>query len=554
MERVWSGYQQAIFDAIEHTQDSLEIQAVAGSGKTTTIVEAIKHVPVSQSIVFLAFNKSIATELGRRVTSPNATCRTLHSAGLVAWKQHLAWDAAGLEISSSKTRTIIDDLVEAGEISEREQWAYGGTLPKLIGIAKGAGLIPYALRDRFKGLIVDQPESDDEDLISPWEDFMEFYDIDPDRVSIPLARRVLIESILRARQIIDYDDMLYMPVIAGATFEKYDVVFLDEAQDVNGLQVEMVSRMVRSLALQECLCPSLYVSTQIALAMLCPVHGDAPHRAPRGGRVIAVGDQNQSIYGFRGCLDDSMGVIAKRFGCRALPLSVSYRCPRLVVRHAQRYVRHIESHDAADDGLVETPRTWSLAAFEPTDAILCRITRPLIETAFRLIRARVPCKVIGRDIGQNLVTLVKKMKAKNIGELIVKLAAYRQREALRLIAKKKEAQVALLDDKLATLDVFIGAAEPDATIETLIADILALFGEAQEGVQTMVTLSTIHKAKGLEFDRVFILDADQHMPSPWAKQDWQRQQEDNLAYVAITRAKRELRYISSDALVSGASE
>jgi superfamily I DNA/RNA helicase len=66
-----------------------------------------------------------------------------------------------------------------------------------------------------------------------------------------------------------------------------------------------------------------------------------------------------------------------------------------------------------------------------------------------------------------------------------------------------------------------------------------MFGETSGGV---VTLSTIHKAKGLEAERVFILDA-WRLPSFYAKLPHQLEQEYNLLYVAITRAQRELYYV-----------
>ena len=100
----WSPYQQAIFRAIEETQRSYIVNAVAGSGKTTTIVEAISHVPEDQSVAFLAFNKSIAEELKRRIVAPNAKCMTLHAAGFASWRSHLGFDASLLEVDGKKTR------------------------------------------------------------------------------------------------------------------------------------------------------------------------------------------------------------------------------------------------------------------------------------------------------------------------------------------------------------------------------------------------------------------------------------------------------------------
>ena len=55
-------------------------------------------------------------------------------------------------------------------------------------------------------------------------------------------------------------------------------------------------------------------------------------------------------------------------------------------------------------------------------------------------------------------------------------------------------------------------------------------------------LATVHKAKGLEAPRVFILEPNL-MPSPWAKKAWQIEQEGNLQYVAVTRALETLIYL-----------
>jgi ATP-dependent DNA helicase UvrD/PcrA len=492
----WSKYQTDIFEAVAGSRDSLIIEACAGSGKTTTIVEAIKHVPSDQSVAFLAFNKSIADELKRRVTQPNARCMTLHSVGLTAWKQYLAWDANDLEIDGKKTHGIIDGM----------QLAYGlwtTDMTKCVSLAKGAGIVPHGFPGA-RGLVADDADT--------WDDLMDLYNLDPDQVDLDLVRQVLITGINDARKVVDFDDMLYMPIVSGVPFDKSDVVFLDEAQDVNGIQAEIVSRMLG-----------------------------------RDSRVIVVGDSRQSVYGFRGALSDSMEQLGDRFHCRRLPLTISYRCPKRVVEKAHEWVSHIESHDSAPDGLVGYG-DWNLKDFLPGDAILCRNARPVVEAAFLLIRNKIPAKVAGRDIGQGLVKLVEKMKARTIGDLAERLQKYRAREVCRLTAKKgSDSKIALLDDKLDTLNVFMEEAGPHAGIGTLIAAINSLFGD-NGGMSGAVHCSTVHKSKGLEFDRVFVLDADLYMPSRWAKQDWELTQEFNLMYVAATRAKRELRYVTSEGL------
>lgn len=515
----WSDYQEDIFEAVAERKESLIIEAVAGSGKTTTIVEAIRHVPSKQSVAFLAFNKSIAEELKRRVTSPNAKCMTLHSAGFTAWRRFAFPENP--TVDSGKTREMMQRL----EDKHRRQWK--GDMTKLLGLAKSAGIVPGAGPLGETQVIGDKCYTgltpDDEDV---WRDLIEFYglDLDPDgdidwdeepesliSERIGIVRRVLRHSIEAAQVTIDYDDMLYMPIIAGAPFDKYDVVFLDEVQDLNGIQIEMVSRMLA-----------------------------------RGGRIVAVGDRHQAIYGFRGALVSSMDHVRKRFECEELPLSVSYRCPKEVVRKAQEWVPQIEFHVEAELGFVASVSSWKLQDFRPGDAILCRLSRPTVELAFTLIRAKVPAQVMGRDIGQGLIKLIDKMKAGDLADLMCKLTKYEAREVVR--AKGNEAKISALRDRMATIDVFISEAGPDATVEDVKWSIQALFGERDSPGST-VTLSTVHKAKGLEWDRVFILDAQEYMPIPWARKDWQRAQEDNLCYVACTRARKELRYISSETLV-----
>ena len=75
------------------------------------------------------------------------------------------------------------------------------------------------------------------------------------------------------------------------------------------------------------------------------------------------------------------------------------------------------------------------------------------------------------------------------------------------------------------------------SIEAVVDSIQSLF---EDNVSNMLTLSTIHKAKGREWETVYWLDREGTLPSPYATQKWQQDQEDNLCYVAATRAKSSL--------------
>ncbi len=71
--------------------------------------------------------------------------------------------------------------------------------------------------------------------------------------------------------------------------------------------------------------------------------------------------------------------------------------------------------------------------------------------------------------------------------------------------------------------------------------IKAMFGKVEDGVER-IRLSTVHRAKGLEAQRVWVLRPDL-MPHPMARQDWAVEQERNLIYVAVTRAIGELYWV-----------
>ena len=473
---------------------------VHNSGKTSTIVEAIKHVPRSQSVIFVAFNKHIADELKRRISSPNAECKTLHSVGFKAWRDYLAKNGnSACKIENGKTRMIIKDYC-----SPLERMRYGEDLAKLVSLAKGSGIVPQGMD--LKGLL--------EDNEKVWDELIYFFSLDPDGCNPDVTRKVLKYSIELSKDFIDFDDMLFLPVISDVRFDKYDVIFIDELQDVNAIQVEIVDRM----------------------------------RKPTS-RVIGVGDRNQACYGFRGALSGSMDHVAKRFSCKQMPLTISYRCPKSGVKKAREFVKHIQHHEAAPEGIVtEYPETWFLKDFKSTDAILCRNSKPLIRTAFMLIRNKISCQVLGRDIGQGLIKLIKKMKSVSIPDLIAKLARYREKEIEKARARDDEARIQFLDDKLETINVFIDESEPETTVDMLVNEIDTLFSDTTDG---RLTLSTIHKFKGLERDRVFVLDAHILMPSKYAKQKWQMEQENNLCYIAATRHKQELYYISGECLREG---
>jgi superfamily I DNA/RNA helicase len=298
--------------------------------------------------------------------------------------------------------------------------------------------------------------------------------------------------------------LLYLAVKDGISLPKFDLILVDEFQDTNSIQIAVLRKIMKP-----------------------------------NSRVFAVGDPAQSIYGFRGAESGIMERFVEEFQATELPLTVSYRCPKSVVKHAQKWVSHIEHHEDAADGKVVMVEEWDYSMFQPADLVVSRTTAPVIGLAFKLLRNHIPARIMGRDIGAGLKSLIKRMNAKGIDALEEKIVAWREREVEKAIAKRQEAQAEAIHDKASAI-LFLARSllETDRTVPALVNLIDTLFADKANAV----TLSTIHKAKGMEADRVFWLNSSK-CPAKWARQEWQQEQERNLCYVATTRAKKELHLI-----------
>src|SRR5215468_2155838 len=203
----------------------------------------------------------------------------------------------------------------------------------------------------------------------------------------------------------------------------------------------------------------------------------------------------------------------------------------------------IESHPSAPEGEVRYIAYYTPADFPSFGVILCRNTAPLVGFAYSLLKRDVPCRILGRDIGANLISLVKKLRPINLDDFAEKLDKWLEREVEKVL--KEDRSPERLYDQAECLKFFVDSLDEDSrTVDSLLAKIELMFTDQPE--TTRLTLSTVHKAKGLEFETVFILDFDKYMPSRWAQQDWQKVQEQNLIYVAVTRSKNTLVYIQSE--------
>jgi superfamily I DNA/RNA helicase len=488
-KRIPSPQQAKYYDWIVNGSGSAVVRAVAGSGKTTALIDGL---PLMKGRKFFgAYNKKIAVEIAERAGQQDGLfVSTMHAAGFGAWRRA----ARDVKVNKDKCRDIFRELAQARPVDDGIAGFESATL-ELVSYAKQGALGVGTLR------------IEDDNV---WHKLIDHFDVDTlgdDELVVGLARDVLKRSIDADHLMIDFDDMIYAPLIHNARVFEHDWVLVDEAQDTNRSRRLLALRLLR-----------------------------------RGGRLVAVGDPHQAIYGFTGADSDSLDLIAKAVNACDLPLTVSYRCPRAVVAYAQRFVSHIEAHPSAPEGKVDSVGgDVSLATLaKPGDAILSRFNAPLIGYAYSFISAGIPARVEGREIGAGLKQLARRWRVNSFPVLLDRLEGYCERETAKYRAKEQESRAVGVEDKCECLRVLVARIartepRPGNAVQRLCDEIDSIFGDNVGG--DVVLLSSIHKSKGREWPHVFWLQTG---PSKWARQEWELEQENNLCYVAVTRAKEHL--------------
>lgn len=462
--RQWSQYQQDIFYDIAHGTGNTHVDALAGTGKTSTIVESFYHIPAKKSILMCAFNKSIQTELESRAPE-GVEVKTLHSLGYAACRR------AFPKLGAPDTHKL-DGYIKAEIGEDSDSYELRNNLAKAISLCKGY------LFDTTKQVdeVIDRHDLDTCDLSR--EDF---------------AAKVLkiMEATKKDTHRVDFDDMIWLPNVLNLKMNKYDYVFVDEAQDLNTAQINLALSSVKE-----------------------------------NGRIITVADTNQAIYSFRGADSNAVQNIVDRLHSKRMPLSVTYRCAQSIVELAQTLVPEIEYAPNAEPGSVQQcTEDFMEANVKPGDFVLSRVNAPLIKWCLNFLKARIPANIQGRDIGKSLTALIKKSGAKDVDSFLSWLSEYEAMEADRMAKLRRDASV--IHDKAECLRIMC---EGTNSLSDVITNIDKMFRDGND--KDRVMLSTTHKAKGLERDRVFVL-SNTYKPHL-------NQEEKNLTYVAYTRAKKSL--------------
>lgn len=477
-------YQKKVFEAVKNTNQSLLIDATAGSGKTTTIVQASYYLPKFKSKLFVAFNKSVVEELKDKFEN-SVECSTLHSVG---WGSVLKnFKQKKYSLTQYKVLKVCQELFRDLKMDFKELQKFQFQISDLINMAR---------------LNLAEPN------IDSLKEIIDEYDFLFSKEEIDFAVRcyqALIEYDQKRLpfRYFDFNDMIYLPVKYDLPVPQYDVVFIDECQDLNVAQQKLVDKLTK-----------------------------------RGGRQIFVGDPNQAIYGFAGADFNSFQAIKEREDVLSLPLSISYRCPVSVVNEAKKFVPRIEAYEKALPGFVGN-KNWT--EIEEGDMVVCRNNAPIFSLCIDLIEQGKKAFVRGRELEAKIAKYLNKYQYLETEKFFEKMhdeLDKLEQEILKFGStnpRKNKSYIAFEE----MIEIMRIVAKDSQYVIQIMEKFEEVFAEEKGAVELM----SIHKAKGLERENVWFLNPEL-IPSKWAESEKDLLQESNLRFVAITRAKKNLYYCS----------
>jgi len=521
-----SSYQERIIDWVKTGKGHGCCNAVAGSGKSTTLrlaAIALQEAGIKPSqIKICVFGKANSLDLIAKFGNGwKSSISTLHSAGWTLVKRHLSiFDDDEVKVSNNKYKKIAEEL---GLIGKRGNY---GSLQLDGAIEKNEDFITLVNLVRLTN---SEPIPETVEEICEHFEMADIYEFSI--VADAIAQCLNIgENLARKKIGFDFTDQIWLPLKwqlqEQRWFKPYKFVLIDECQDLNAAQLELA----------------------IALA-------------GNNGRLLFVGDPRQAIMGFAGADCNSYQNILERTKSIELPLSICYRCPKSHIELVKKNFPEIPMIAKANaiEGKIEAIAEGDLWSDKPCrlttgDMVLCRKTAPLIKLCIRLITKGIAATVKGRAIGELIkgdLQEIAKMPGFRYSQFNEAVNAYRAEKQQRYEGLDNEEQLCEnLKDKLEALTEIYKSQPQASCIPHLENYIDSLFSDET----SPITLSTCHRAKGLEGDRIFII-SPHDLPMVWRnQQDWQLEQEYNLLYVALTRSKSELYVVGNASWLEAEAE
>lgn len=466
-----SSQQSAIFSHIHDSSAHLVVQALAGTGKTSTSVECMtKYMRSGASILYVIFANRNAREAEGKCNA-SIEVRTCHAFGLNILKR--AYGKVEVDGKGEKARAIAQGLL--GPEDEKIELRYN--FCKAMSLAKS-----YLC-----------------ETVEQVQEVCDKHDIEPCTLSVEdFCSNVLKGLDVSAQQYmrVDFDDMLWLVVKKNLSVPTFDYVVADECQDLSPVRLEIVIRAIK----------------------------------PNGGKLLAIGDSHQAIFGFTGADEKALDTLRERTSAETLPLSMTYRCGKAIVEYAQTWVPEYEAAESNNEGEVVEKTVESMLKPEeqggamPGDFVISRVNAPLVSLCLQFVKQGRKANVMGKDLGKNLSYMVKRSNAVSVDGFLDWLGTWENIECERLAKRNKPTEH--ITDKADTLRVFCEGETDLANVRKRIED---MFSDDED--KGSIRLGTAHKSKGLETDRTWLLTKTFKC---------QGNQEDNVMYVACTRCRNSL--------------
>lgn len=476
-----------IKDAIAGKTQSkkLIVNSDAGTGKTTTLAMLSAVIPTNLQTVYVTFNNENKQEAELSGKFPdNVRIKTFHGESLAnlfnAARQGLIIKP---KVDNSKIYKYMAGLELELSNSLIAEVSYIVGLLKNLLLTPGEESLTYIL-ERF-----DYVPENDINLILQW------------------AKQVYDWSIQNT-SIIDFNDMLTLPIIRNLPVKQYDVILVDEMQDQNPARIELLKKMSHNSTI-----------------------------------MIMVGDDKQAIMGFTGAAYNGMNEYRETFNADMLPLQITWRYSQIILDFIKGFFPNLQTvtMNQNTESVAGFVSEFDLLSFESDLLVLCRNNAPLIKPCLDLIKHGKKAYIKGRDIMANLKMFVYKHGNDNTS--IDQWFENYDQWFNALMEKVKKLNPMTLDkinDNLATIQAIIENGDCK-TVREIVQTLDNIFSDADN--KKAITFSTGHKSKGLESESVLIINPEL-IPSKYATTEDQIIQENNLLYVMLTRAKNNLWILS----------
>jgi superfamily I DNA/RNA helicase len=593
-----SRYNRDIEEAFLGGNQNIVINALAGTGKTTMLKHLASYKKPGERWLYLVFNKKNQVEATKlnaeneRPFPPGVEVLTTHSfLGRLLDNNGRSGKFQKTELhdgkgQSPKLAEMLDDdwfkdkATRDLRIPWKKVWPLKMRVKDLVSKGKAFNADPRNSKAAMNLLdeLIDKYNIDttllsEDELEQAEKDGREVQDYRDEVVdmSYDVLRRMAPDGSPKGSHYSgtrDHDDTLWWAALHADELQwpRFDVVLADEVQDFNKNQQVMLKKLNEA-----------------------------------GARIIAVGDPWQAIYRFRGADNDAFGNVEKiahggSQGGKTLMLPINFRSGKKIIDFAnsETHMKDLDDEKRlksgmSHDGEVTTHKMYSdvmdtihdewdtKGELSMPTAILARNNAPLLATAMGLLKRGIPFQIIGREFLDEINKFIRRITGigKNAENYPIEIFRERMNE---YVAKKEEEwhgkakkqgeleEMITISDSLNGVLSYLeqnGWYDPQDSMRrhkisdayTFLDFLKNRFGglnvqendndaEKFEKIKDkVVSITTGHRSKGLEFDRVFIIRNDLY-ETPKGDNPEEIQQERNSQYVAYTRAKKELHVIS----------